>query len=333
MRRRDFIKAIAGSATGVSLYWPLAARAQQRGEVRRIGVFMPGAPDNAEFEARNGAFLQALGELGWSVGRNIRVEYRWGAGSVSRYRVLAQQLVALGPDVIFANGTSTVTALQSTTSTVPIVFANVVDPVGSGLVANLAKPGGNITGFTSGELGFSAKWLELLKQVAPRVTRVALLRDSAIASQVGLLGGAQSVAPAMGIELLPIDLHDTEQIERAVTTFAHDPNGGLVVVPAAAAFLHRELIVTLAARYGLPAIYPSRSHVIDGGLMSYGANSIDVNRQAAGYVDRILKGEKPADLPVQAPTKFELVINLKTANTLGLTVPQSLLASADEVIE
>ncbi len=329
MRRRDFILLVGGTAVS----WPLAARAQQRESVRRIGVFFPGAPDNTEFEARNGAFLQALGELGWKVGRNVRIDYRWGAGKVRDYRVLAQELVALVPDVILANGTSTVMALKNATRTVPIVFANVIDPVSSGLVANLAKPGGNLTGYASGELGFSGKWLELLKQVAPSLTRVALLRDSAIASQVGLLGGAESVAPSMGIELVPIDLHDIGQIEHTIADFAQVPNGGLVVVPAAAAFLHRELIVSLAARYQLPAIYPSRSHVIDGGLMSYGPDTIDVNRQAAGYVDRILKGEKPADLPVQAPTKFELVINLKTARVQGLSVPQSLLATADEVIE
>ncbi len=294
---------------------------------------MPGAADNSEFEARNGAFLQALGELGWIVGRNLRIDYRWGAGNVGRYRTLAAELVALQPEVILANGTAAVAALQKATRTVPIVFANVTDPVGGGLVADLSKPGGNVTGFAAGELGYSGKWLELLKEIAPHVKRVAVMRDAAIASQIGMLGGIQSVAPAMGVELRPIDLHDADQIEHAVAAFAQEPNGGLVVVPAAGAFLHRELIVSLAAHYSLRAIYPSRSHVIDGGLMAYASDSVYVNRQAAGYVDRILKGEKPADLPVQAPTKFQLVINLKAAKALGLEVPDTLLARADEVIE
>jgi putative tryptophan/tyrosine transport system substrate-binding protein len=246
---------------------------------------------------------------------------------------LLPALVALGPDVILGNGTATVTALQQVTRTVPIVFANITDPVGSGLVASLARPGGNATGFTSSEMGFSGKWLELLKEVAPSVTRVAVMRDSAIASQIGLLGGIQSVAPALGVELRPVDLRDPDEIKRAITDFAREPNGGLIVMAGARAVLHGELIVMLAAQNRLPAVYPFRNHVTGGGLISYGADTVYVYRQAAGYIDRILKGAKPADLPVQAPTKFELVINLKTAKALGLTVPATLLARADEVIE
>jgi putative ABC transport system substrate-binding protein len=328
MIRRDFIAFIGGAAA-----WPLSARAQQPSVMRRIGVFMPGVADNSEYEARNGAFIQGLGELGWTVGRNVRMDYRWGAGNVERYRTLAEELVALAPDVILGNGTATVTALQKVTRTIPIVFANIVDPVGSGLVASLARPGGNATGFSASELSFSGKWLELIKEIAPRVTRVAVMRDSAIASQIGLLGGLQSVAPSLGVELRAFNLNDSDEIEHSVAAFAREPNGGLIVQPSARAFLHRELIISLATRYNLPAVYSGRLFVADGGLMSYGADTVHIYRQAAGYVDRILKGEKPADLPVQAPTKYELVINLKTAKALGLNVPPSLLARADEVIE
>ena len=329
MKRREFITLLGGAAAA----WPLAARAQQGERMRRMGVFQPGVADDSEYQARNAAFLQTLGQLGWIVGRNLRIDFRWGAGHVERYRAIAEELVAIRPDVILGNGTAIVGALQKATRTVPIVFANITDPVGSGLVATLARPGGNATGFSAGEFGFGGKWLELLKEIAPRVTRVAVLRDSAIAAQIGLLGGIQSVAPSVGIELRPVDLRDADELEQAIGTFAREPNGGLIVVGAAQAVLYRNLIVTLAARNNLPAVYPFRNFVSEGGLMSYGADTIHVYQQAASYVDRILKGEKPADLPVQAPTKYELVINLKTAKALGLEVPPTLLARADEVIE
>jgi len=328
MKRRDVIRLLGGAAM-----WPLTARAQQGGRVRRIGVFHPGTADDPEYEARNAAFLQALGQLGWIVGRNVRVDFRWGAGDVKRYRAIAEELVAVTPDVILGNGTAVVSALQEATRTVPIVFANIGDPVGSGLVASLPHPGGNATGFISNELGFGGKWVALLKEIAPRVTRVAVMRDSAISTQIGLLGGMQSVAPALGMELRPVDLRDADEIERAIGAFAREPNGGLIVVGAARAVLHSKLIVTLAARNRLPAVYPFRHFVAGGGLVSYGADTIHVYQQAAGYVDRILKGEKAADLPVQTPTKYELVINLQTASALALDVPVTLLARADEVIE
>jgi putative ABC transport system substrate-binding protein len=328
MRRRDFIVGIAGSAA-----WPLGARAQQRERPRFIGVFMPGAADDPEYQTRNAALLQGFGELGWIVGRNLRIEYRWGAGDVERYRALADELVALSPDVLVALGFATVGALQKATRRVPIVFMNVTDPVGGGLVASLARPGGNTTGFISSEFGFAGKWLELLKEIAPRVTRVAVLRDSAIASQIALFGGIQSVAPSLGVESRPIGTRDAGEIEDAVVAFAREPNGGLITVFGAGVIKHRDLIVALAARYRLPAVYPYRNHVASGGLISYGADQVDQFRQAAAYVSRILKGEKPAELPVQAPTKYELVINLKTAKALGLTVPPTLLARAVEVIE
>ncbi len=326
--RREFIKVLGGAAA-----WPLVAHAQQPERMRRIGIFMPGKADNSEFQDRNVAFLQALAEKGWALGRNARFDYRWGAGQIERYPAFAEELVALAPDVILGNGTATVRALQQATRSVPIVFANITDPVGNGLVASLARPGGNTTGFISQEMGFSGKWLELLKEVAPRVTRVAVMRDSAISSQVGLLGAMQSAAPALGMELRAVEVQDPDEIRRAITDFAREPNGGLIVSGGARALLHRELIVMLAAQSGLPAVYPFRAFVSGGGLMSYGADTIYVYREAARYVDRILKGEKPADLPVQAPTKYELVINLKTTKALGLDVPPSLLARADEVIE
>jgi putative ABC transport system substrate-binding protein len=328
MRRRAFIALLGGAAA-----WPLAPRAQQRERMRRIGVLMPGAADDPEYEARNAAFLQGLGEFGWNVGRNVQIDYRWGAGNVDQYRTFAEELVALKPDVILGNGTAAVSALEKVTRTVPIVFAAITDPVGSGLVASLARPGGNATGFAASELGLGGKLLELLKELAPRVTRVAVMRDSAIASQIGFLGGIQSVAPSLGVELRPIDLRDTGAIERDVTAFAREPNGGLLAVASAQAFLHRGLIVTLADRYKLPAIYSGRLFVAGGGLASYAADTIQVYRQAAGYVDRILRGAKPADLPVQQSTKIELILNLRTAKALGLTVPPTLLTLADEVIE
>jgi putative ABC transport system substrate-binding protein len=328
MRRRSFITLLGGAAA-----WPLAARGQQRERLRRVGVLMPGAADDPEYAARNAAFLQGLGEFGWSVGRNVQFDYRWGAGNVERYRAFAEELVALNPDVILGNGTATVSALEKATRTVPIVFAAITDPVGSGLVASLARPGGNATGFAASELGLGGKLLELLKELAPRVTRVAVMRDSAIASQIGFLGGIQSVAPSLGVETRPIDLRNAGEIERSVTAFSREPNGGLLAVASAQSFLHRGLIVALADRYKLPAIYSGRIFVTEGGLASYAADTIQVFRQAAGYVDRILRGEKPADLPVQQSTKIELVINLKTAKALGLNIPATIYARADEIIE
>jgi len=289
--------------------------------------------DDPENEARNAAFLQGLGELGWIVGRNVRIDYRWGAGDAERYHVIAAQLIALSPDVVLAFGYSVVSALQKATRSVPIVFASATDPVGGGLVASLARPGGNATGFVTSEFGFAAKWLELLKEVAPRVSHAAVLRDSAVAAGIALFGSLQSVAPSLGVELRPIDTRDAGEMERAVAAFAREPNGGLIAPTGARVSLHRELIVALAARHRLPAVYAYRGHVMSGGLISYGADQVDHFRRAAGYVDRILKGEKPADLPVQAPTKYELVINLKTAKALGLEIPPTLLARADEVIE
>jgi putative tryptophan/tyrosine transport system substrate-binding protein len=329
IRRRDFITLLGGAAAA----WPLAARAQTRERIRRVGVFTPGTADDPEHKTRDAAFLQGLGELGWVVGRNLRIDYRWGAGDYDRFRAMAAELIALAPDVILAQGSSTVAALQKTSSTVPIVFASVTDPVGSSLVASLARPGGNATGFITTEFGFGGKWLELLKELAPRVTRVAVLRSSAVASQIGVFGGIQSVAPSLGVELRPIDTRDVSEIERDVAAFAREPNGGLIAASGSGVLVHRDLIVALAARHRLPAVYPYRSHIMSGGLVCYGPDSVDQFRRAAHYVDRILKGERPADLPVQAPTKFELVINLKTAKALGLEVPPTLLARADEVIE
>jgi putative ABC transport system substrate-binding protein len=329
MRRREFVTLLGGAAAA----WPLAVRAQQRERVRRVGVFMPGVADDPEFQARNAAFLQGLGELGWSVGRNLRIDYRWGRGDTERYRAYAAELVALAPDVILALGTSTVTALLRTSRSVPIVFANVIDPVGGGLVASLARPGGNATGFISFEFSMGGKWVELLKEIAPRVTRIAVVRDATIVSQVGMFGAIQNAANSLGVELSPIDMSNTGEAERTVAAFARLPNGGLIASAGAQVLMNRDLIVALAARHRLPAVYAYGSHVAAGGLLSYGIDNSDQFRRAAGYVDRILKGEKPADLPVQTPTKFELVLNLKTAKTLGLTVPPSLLVRADEVIE
>ena len=276
--------------------------------------------------------MQGLQQLDWSVGSNLRIDYRWGAGDAERFRRYAAELVALAPDVILASG-ATVTALQQVTRTIPIVFAQVTDPVGLGVVESLARPGSNATGFTPSEFGISAKWLELLKEVAPGVTRAAVLRDPIVTAGPAQLAAIQGVAPSFGVELKPVDIRDRSAIERALASFARSPNGGLIVTVTPAAAVHRHLIITLAARHRLPAVYGYRYFVMDGGLISYGPDTIDQYRRAAGYVDRILKGEKPADLPVQAPTKYELVINLKTAKALGLTLPDSLLARADEVIE
>jgi putative ABC transport system substrate-binding protein len=329
LKRREFITLLGGAAA-----WPIAARAQQPGErMRRIGVFMAGVADDPEYEVRIAAFLQGLGELGWIVGRNVRIDYRWGAGDIERYRTIAAELIARSPDVVVAYGYATASALQKATRSVPIVFASVTDPVGGGLVASLARPGGNTTGFVTSEFGFAGKWLELLKEVEPRVKRVAVLRNAAIASQIALFGSIQSVAPSFGVELRPIDTSDASEIERALAAFAGEPNGGLIAASGAGVIRHRELIVMLAARHRLPAVYAYRGHVASGGLISYGADQVENFRQAASYVSRILKGEKPADLPVQAPTKYVLAINMKTANALGIEVPATLLARADEVIE
>ena len=327
MKRREFITLLGGAAA-----WPLAARAQQPDRMRRIGVFMNLASDDADGQARNAAFLQGLQEAGWAVGRNVRIEYRWGAGDPELFRRYAAELVALAPDVILASGAS-MYALQQVTREVPIVFVQVPDPVGAGIVLSMARPGRNATGFTPFEYGVSAKWLELLKEIAPRVTRAAVVRDPAIPTGTGQLGAIQSVAPSFGVELSPVDVRDVREIEGTVAAFARGSNGGLIVTASALAVVHREVIITLATRYKLPAVFFLRSFVTDGGLISYGPDSMDQFRRAAGYVDRILKGEKPADLPVQAPTKYELVINLKTARALGLDVPPTLLARADEVIE
>ena len=328
MRRRAFIAALGGAAA-----WPLVARAQQSERVRRIGVLMNLAENDPEAPARGAAFQHALQQLGWTDGGNVRIDYRWAADDAGRLRRYAAELVALAPDVILANATPSVAALQQATQTVPVVFVNVADPVGAGFVASLARPGRNITGFLLFEYGISAKWLELLKEIAPGVTRVAVIRDPGNASGIGQFGAIQAVAPSFGVELHPVDVHDAGEIERAVAAFAHGSNDGLIVTSSTLAVVHRELIIALAARHHLPAVYSVRQFGAGGGLISYGTDPHDRFLQAAGYVDRILRGEKPADLPVQAPTKYELVINLKTAKALGLEVPHSLLARADEVIE
>ena len=329
MRRRDFIKVIVGSAAT----WPLAARAQQGEHMRRIGVLMNGAADDPEGQARIAAFHQGLQELGWTLGRNARIDARWGAVDADSSRRYAAELVGLAPDVILASASAAVAALQQTTRTIPIVFTTVADPVGAGFVETLAHPGGNITGFSLFEYTLSGKWLELLKEIAPGVTRAAVLRDASVGSGVGQYAIIQAVAPSLGVELRPIDVRDPGEIERAVVTFAQLPSGGLVIVGSPGALVHRDLIITLAAHHQLPAVYPLPYFAHSGGLIAYGPDSVSPYRRAAGYVDRILKGEKPADLPVQAPTKYELVINLKTAKALGLSVPQSLLSRANEMIE
>ncbi len=330
MKRREFITLLGGSVAT----WPLVARAQQPERMRRIGVLMASAADDSESQARIAAFTQALQQLGWSDGGNLRIDTRWATTNPDDIRRHAAELVALAPDVLLAaTGTVTVVALLQATRTVPIVFVAVIDPVGAGFVTSLARPGGSATGFTIFEYGMSGKWLELLKAIAPSVTRVAVLRDPAIASGIGQFAGVQTVAPSLGVELSPVDVRDAGEIERGVMAFARSSNGGLIVTSSALATRHRDLIIALAAGHRLPAVYPYRYFVIAGGLISYGPNSIDQYRRAAGYVDRILKGEKPADLPVQAPTKYELVINLKTAKALSLEIPPSLLARADEVIE
>ena len=328
MRRRQFITLLGGAAA-----WPLAARAQQLERARRIGVLNTFASDDADGQARNAAFLQALQPLGWTVGRNVRIDYRWGAGDAASTRKNAVELVALGPDVVLTSGAAGVAPLLETTRSVPIVFVLVADPVGAGFVESLARPGGNATGFIALEYGFTAKWLELLKEIAPPVTRAAVIRDPTITAGIGMFGAIQSAAPSLGVEVSPINVRDPSEMERAITAFARFSDGGLIVTASALAMAHRDLIVALAARHKLPAVYFARPHVAVGGLAFYGPDIMDQYRRAAGYVDRILKGEKPADLPVQAPTKYELIINLKTAKALGLEIPPSLLARADEVIE
>jgi putative ABC transport system substrate-binding protein len=330
MRRRDFIKGIVGSATT----WPLPTRAQQPIRVRRIGVLMSVAADDAVGQTWSAAFAQGMQQLGWEVGRNVQIDYRWGGGDTERFRKYAAELVALSPDVIVGTAASIVGALQQASRTIPIVFVTTIDPVGSGLVASLARPGGNATGFASIEFSLSAKLLELLKEVAPGVRRVAVVRDPFVPAGSGGFAAIQTAAPSFGVELTPIGVHDADEIERGITEFAHGSNGALIVVgPPSSMQRYRDLVVTLAARNRLPAVYASSIFATFGGLISYGPDPIEQYRRAAGYVDRILKGEKPADLPVQAPTKYELIINLKTAKALGITVPPSLLARADEVIE
>jgi putative ABC transport system substrate-binding protein len=329
MKRREFITLFGGATVAL----PLTAHAQQGEHMRRIGVLHTPAADDPEGQARSAAFLQRLQQLGWTDGRNVRIDTRWAAGDADRIRRYVAELVALGPDVILATGSATVGPLLLATRTVPVVFVGVPDPVGAGFVESLARPGGNATGFIVFEYGIGAKWLELLKEIAPSVRRVAVLRDAAITAGIGMWGAIQSVAPSFGVELRPIDVRDAGEMERALAAFAGGPNGGLIVTGSALAVVHRGLIITLAARYKLPAVYFARYFVGDGGLISYGPDQLDQYRRAASYIDRILKGEKSADLPVQAPTKYELVINLKTAKALGLEIPPTLLARADEVIE
>ena len=328
IRRREFITLLGGAAAA----WPLAARAQQGERVRRIAVLMNLIADDAEGQSRIAAFLQGMRELGWSPDRNMRIDIRWAGNDDESHRRFAAELAALSPDVFLASASPAVMALQQVTSTVPIVFVVVSDPVGAAFVDSMARPGGRITGFTQFEYAISAKWLEFLKEIAPRVTRVAVLRNPAIASGSGQLGALQAVAPSLGVELRPVDVRNAEEIERAVSAFARGANDGLIVTGGGSA-VHRKLIVSVAARHQLPAVYPYRYYAATGGLISYGPDLVDQFRQAAGYIDRILKGEKPGDLPVQAATKYELVINLKTAKALGIDVPPMLLARADEVIE
>jgi putative tryptophan/tyrosine transport system substrate-binding protein len=328
MERRKFLATLGGAAAA----WPLAARAQQIQRMRRIGVLSIVAANDPEGQARLAAFLQGLHQLGWSEGHNLSIDARWATTDAEILRHAAE-LAALAPDIILATATAAVAPLQRATRTVPIVFVNVIDPVGAGFVASLARPGGNATGFTPFEYGIAGKWLELLKQIVPGVTRAAVLRDPAVASGIGQFAAIQAVAPALGVEVRPVDVRDLGEIERGIMAFARTSNSGLIVTGSVSAIVYRELIVTLAARHSLPAVYPYRYHINAGGLIAYGPDTTDPYRRAAIYVDRILRGEKPADLPVQTPTKYELIINLKAAKALGLDVPATLLARADEVIE
>jgi putative tryptophan/tyrosine transport system substrate-binding protein len=327
--RREFITLLGGAAVA----WPLTARAQQSERMRRIGVLSPLPADDPEAKAHIAAFLEGLAQLGWTDGRNVRLDTRWAGGDMESIRKNAAELVALSPDVILAAGGAAMTPLHQVTHTVPIVFTQTPDPVGAGFVASLARPGGNATGFTLFEFGISVKWLELLKEIAPHVARVAALRDPALSSGLGELGAIQGVAPTFRVELSVIDVREAPEIERTVTAFARQSNGALIVLSSAVAIVHRDQIIRLAASHQLPTVYFARYFVAAGGLISYGPDTIDPHRRAAAYVDRILKGEKPADLPVQAPTKFELAINLKTAKALGLEIPPALLVRADKVIE
>ena len=329
MKRREVITLLGGAAAT----WPLAVRAQQAERMRRIGVLLPAVADDPEWQARVGAFLQALALLGWTIGRNVRIDIRWATTNAGEIRRHAAELAALAPDVILAGGATPAGPLLQATSIVPIVFTFGIDPVGAGLVDSLARPGGNATGFMSYEFSIGGKWLGLLKEIAPGLTRVAVLRDATQAFAMSLFAATQAVAPSLGVEVIPVNMRDAGEIEQSVETFARSPNGGMIAVGSAAVVRHRELILTLAARLKLPAVYWERFLVAEGGLMSYGPDLVEQFRQAAGYVGRILKGEKPADLPVQAPTKYRLIINLKTAKTLDLTLPDALLARADEVIE
>jgi putative ABC transport system substrate-binding protein len=329
MRRREFI-ALLGSAAAA---WPLAARAQQPDKMRRIGVLMQFSADDPEGQRMVAALQQALQRLGWSEGRDVQIDIRWGRNDVERDRKYAAELIALAPDVMLGSGTLQVAALQHVTHALPIVFVGVSDPVGAGFIDSLAQPGGNVTGFMIFEYSMSGKWLELLKQITPRLTRAAVLRDAINPAGIAQFGAIRATASSLGVDVSPIGVRDDGEIRRALAAFARSADGGLVVTPSAGVSGYRNLIIALAAQYKLPAVYAFRDNVTNGGLISYGPDLVDQFRPAAGYVDRILKGEKPAGLPVQMPTKFELVINLKTAKALGLTIPQSLLASADEVIE
>jgi putative tryptophan/tyrosine transport system substrate-binding protein len=325
--RRKFVAALGGAVA-----WPLAARAQQAEGIRRIGVLSGTGADDLQGQADLAAFLEGLQKLGWTDGRNVRFDERWAAGSAADTRKYAVELVALAPDIM-ANGSAAMGPLLESTRTVPIVFAIVPDPVGAGFVQSLSRPGGNATGFMMFEYGLSGKWLELLKEIAPGVTRAAIIRDPSIAAGIGQFAIIQSVAPSVGVDVTPVDVRDPAEIERAIAAFAQSANGGLILTASPSSAIFRDRVITLAARYKLPAVYDNRLYVAAGGLISYGPNFPDQFRGAAGYVDRILKGAKPADLPVQAPTKYELIINLKTAKALGLTVPQTVLSRADEEIE
>jgi putative tryptophan/tyrosine transport system substrate-binding protein len=331
MKRRDFIGLLGGAI--VPAVWPQGSRAQQAEPVRRIGALINLAADHPESPARIAAFAQGLAEHGWTIGRNVRIDYRWAGGNPELFRRYAGELVAMKPDVILAAGTGSVAALRDATGDIPVVFTNVSDPVGQGFVESLDHPGGNVSGFMLFEFSLTGKWLELLRQIVPSVSRVAVVRSSTDPAGIGQFGAIQTVATSLGLQVTPIDVRDAGEIERAIAAFGRIPNGGLVITGAASITGYRNLIIALAAKYKIPAVYPNRLSVLDGGLACYGPDAVDTFRRAAGYVDRVLKGEKPAELPVQAPTKYELVINRRVANALGLAIPEKLLATADEVIE
>jgi len=329
MRRRDFVTLLGGAVAA----WPLAAHAQQAGAMPLIGVIMPLSPDDSEAQARLVAFRQALQELGWIVDRNVRIEVRWGAGDGERNRSNVAELLRLGPDVVLATGSPTLEPLLRATRTLPIVFVQVSDPVGAGLIESLARPGANATGFTTADYTTAVKWLELLKEIAPTVKRVAFLRDPNVFAGIGQWGASSAFAASLGLDLRPINVSSVAEMERSIQRFAQEADCGMVVTNSGPTIVHRDLVISLAARYRLPAIYPQRLFAAAGGLIAYGSSPTDPYRRAAGYVDRILKGARPGELPVQNPTQFELVINLRTAKALGLPVPATLLARADEVIE